>query len=143
MGVVDGSLHKILDAFVCKVCEREQVMERKWRLSGQSWKVLLSGGYAEWMWRSEFSITECNAGPENIFSIQLSHASRLKMQFPNKSFYLPNKFSPDPKLLFIFKSAIFHMPTYKHVFAKISMTDKCLIRKAYSMKPIAALLRYL
>jgi len=64
------------------------------------------------------------AGPEeNKFQFSCPWASRLEMHVPNKYFHLPNKFPPDPKLSFIFKSAMFHLPTYKYVFA--IQIDKC------------------
>ena len=47
-------------------------------------------------------------------------ASRLEMHLPNNCFHMPNKFSPDSKT-----TAIFHLPTYEHVFAK--QMDKYVI----------------
>ena len=85
-------------------------------------------------------MTPVSPTPRARFVFQFSSplASRLEMHLPNKCFHLPNEFSPDPKLLFIFKSAIFHSSTYKHIFAiKNQQIEMSLIRNTYSVKPNA------
>ena len=40
--------------------------------------------------------------------------------------HLPNKYLPDPKLLFIFKHAIFHLPTLS-VKSKVLTSNLCFV----------------
>jgi len=69
-------------------------------------------------------------GQNFFFQFSFPMASRLEM-------HLPNKFLPDPKLSFIFKSAIFHLATYKYTRShfhsyyinKISNYQQCVASK--------------
>ena len=89
---------------------------------------LVIAGNVAGIWRYKvllhvFVMKTVTAGPEKYYVGQVHFqstcpgATELEMHLPNQCFHLPNTFSPDPKLLFIFKSDIFHLFTYKHVFA--------------------------
>ena len=94
------------------------------------------------MYKNHKNIAYICSGPKIFFFNSVSpQTNRLEMHLPNKCFHLPIKFSPDPKLSFIFKSSIFHLPTYKHIFA-IKSTNK-EAHYCFAELPIAIFTHYI